>query len=141
MSSSPNTTILYVEDEESDVVMLRIAPDSIRVQNHLHVARNGEEALNYLQGTGPYADRELHPLPRLVLMDLNVPRVSGLRVLKWIHQESPFADLPVVVYTSSEDPKDAEECRQLRVNDFIVKPTGVDATIAAIRQITERWLA
>lgn len=135
-----NSLILYVEDEEADIMMLQFAMQSLQITNPFRAVGNGEEALAYLRGTGPYQDRQQHPVPGLVLLDLNIPRISGMKVLEWVRQEPLFAHLPVLIYTSSDDPKDRERARQLGANDYILKPMGIDKTMSAVQQIKERWL-
>ena len=132
--------ILYVEDEESDIMLLQFALQSVQVTNPFRAVTDGEAALAYLKGTGPYRDRNQHPLPGLVLLDLNIPRVPGIKVLEWIRQQPQFAHLPVVIYSSSDDPRDKERTHQLGANDYIVKPFGIDKTISVLQKMKERWL-
>lgn len=137
MSEKP---LLYVEDEPTDVLLLQFALKKAQITNPLQIAGDGEQAIAYLSGSGQYGNRENHPLPGLVLLDLNIPRFSGLEVLKWIREQPRFASLPVVVYTSSEDPMDQEQARQLGANDYIVKPPFVDKIAATLRKLVQQWL-
>jgi CheY-like chemotaxis protein len=98
MISQP--AILYVEDEKSDVLLLRVAFTRAGLLNPVHIAMDGAEAIDYLVGNRPFADRNQHPLPALVLLDLNLPKKSGFQVLSWIRQQPQFASLPVVIYTA-----------------------------------------
>src|SRR5512143_4339694 len=104
----PKPTILYIEDEESDIFLMRMALKKGQIDVNLKTVRDGESALDYLRGCGAYANRQEYPLPGLVLLDLNIPRVHGLKVLKWIREQPALAALPVVVYTSSEQPQDVK---------------------------------
>ncbi len=136
----PEKTILYVEDEETDIMLLECALKKARVSNPLATVKNGDEAVAYLMGKGQYADRAQHPLPGLVLLDLNLPRLSGMKVLQWIREQPHFASLPVVIYTSAEDPKQQEEAKQLGANDYIVKPSFVDVIAVTLQKLKQRWL-
>ena len=134
------SVILYVEDEDSDVILLRYALRKANISNPLQVAADGEEALAYLSGRGKYADREKYPLPCLVLLDLNLPRLGGMKVLEWIRGQGQLAELPVVIYTSSNQPKDLARAKALRANDYIVKPASIDKITEIMASIKERWL-
>src|SRR5438445_3052692 len=99
-----NRTILLVEDDENDVLFLTMALQAVGLTNPLHVVKDGRAAMDYFKGMGTYADRKQHPLPYLVLLDLKIPCVPGLEVLKWL-RERPGADsTAVVVLTSSAQP-------------------------------------
>ncbi len=136
-----NSLILYMEDEENDVMMLQFALKRLGISNPFKALKNGEEALAYLKGTGQYGDRTQYPIPGLILLDMNIPRVSGMKVLEWIRQQSQFASLPVVIYTSSELPAEIEKARQLGANDYIVKPSGMEKIMSAVQKIKDRWLS
>jgi CheY-like chemotaxis protein len=133
-------TVLYVEDEETDVLLLRLALKKAKIENALQVVQDGAEAVEYLSGGGRYENRGEYPVPDLVLLDLNLPRLSGVQVLQWIREQPNFANLPVVIYTSSEDPIDKEKTRVL-ANDYVVKPSLVDHIAAAMQKVNARWLA
>jgi CheY-like chemotaxis protein len=132
--------LLYVEDEDNDVIMLQFALKKLQDAHPLKVVQNGEEAVAYLDGGDKYADRTQYPLPALVLLDLNTPRLSGMKVLQWIRGQPQFASLPVVIYTSSENPTEMAQARQLGANDFIVKPSGIPEIMSVVQKLTERWL-
>ena len=136
----PEKAILYVEDEETDIMLVECALKKAQISNPLKTVKNGDEAVAYLMGKGQYADRAQHPLPGLVLLDLNLPRLSGMKVLQWIREQPQFASLPVVIYTSSEDPKQQEKAKQLGANDYIVKPPFVDEIAAILQKLKQRWL-
>ncbi len=132
--------ILYVEDEENDVFLLKCACERARLANPLKTVKNGDLAVAYLNGDEPYVDREQNPLPGLVLLDLNLPRRSGMKVLQWIRQQPQFGSLPVVIYTSSDKPKEQEQAMQLGANEYIMKPSRLDKIAAVVEQLKERWL-
>ncbi len=132
--------VLYAEDEEDDALLLKLAFEKVGLTQALLVVDDGEAAIEYLSGTGQFADRSQFPLPSLVLLDLNIPRVSGLQVLQWIRERPQFSSLPVVIYTSSEQPRDITEARQLGANDYIVKPSLMKNICDRVREVKARWL-
>ncbi len=132
--------ILYVEDEESDVILLRYALRKAKVSNPLLVVGDGEEGMAYLGGRGQYADREKYPLPALVLLDLNLPRVPGMKLLEWIRRQPSLTELPVVIYTSSNQPNDLKDAKRLNANEYVVKPSGIDKITEIVETLKERWL-
>jgi CheY-like chemotaxis protein len=132
---SNNPTLLYAEDEETDVLLLRLALKRSGLPHPLNVVVNGVEAIDYLAGTGVFADRSQHPLPCLVLLDLKMPLKSGFEVLAWIRQQPQFAALPVVVYTSSGGDADREQSRQLGATDYVVKKADVGEIAEWLRSI------
>jgi len=133
--------ILYVEDEKSDVLLLRVAFTRAGLTNPVHVAVDGAQAIDYLAGNGPFADRSQHPLPALVLLDLHLPKKSGFDVLSWIRQQPQFSSLPVVIYTSSVGLIDKGTARLLGATDYFVKRSGVTRIAELVRSLAERWLA
>src|SRR5437879_1930546 len=103
-----NRVILLVEDDENDVLFLTMALKSAELANSMHVVKDGREAMDYFQGTGRFSDRQQYPLPYLVLLDLKIPHVPGLEVLKWL-REQPISDSTmVIVLTSSSQPEDID---------------------------------
>ncbi len=133
-------SILYVEDEEADVLLMEYALKMAQIGNPLKSVCNGAELIAYLTGAGVYADREQFPFPGLVLLDLNLPRLSGLEVLRWIREQAQFASLPVVVYSSSEHPRDQERAKNFGANDYILKASRVEEMAQRIQGVKERWL-
>ena len=127
--------VLLVEDDRNDVLFMRRAWKEAGIRAPLAAVEDGEKALAYLSGTGVYADRSRYPEPSLVLLDLKIPLMSGLEVLRWIRQSSPRPDLPVCVLTSSEEPGDVAQARALGIRDFIVKPSGYSALVEIVRKL------
>ncbi len=140
-ASNSLAPVLYAEDEGDDVLLLEYAFKMAFIPNPLKVVRDGDEAVAYLSGDGPYADRGQHPLPGLVLLDLKMPRRSGLQVLRWIRHEPHLAGLPVVIYTSSEHPDDLQQAEALGANEYLIKPSLLGQMAEVMRRLTQRWLA
>lgn len=133
-------TVLYVEDEDSDVLLLRLAFEIAGLDALLISAGDGQEAICYLAGEGRFADRICHPLPNLILLDLNLPRQSGFDVLEWIRRQNHFISLPVIVYTSSLNAEDCAKAQRLGANDYVVKFSDVKEIAEFVRNVTSRWL-
>src|SRR5258706_12776145 len=117
-----NAPILLAEDDENDVFFLRRALARSGLGNPLIAVRDGQEAVDYLAGIGPYADRASHPLPGLIFLDLKMPRMNGFEVLLWLSSRPEFGELPVVVLTSSAQDSDIRKARELGADDYQVKP-------------------
>ena len=115
--------ILYAEDEKNDIFFLEHAFQSPASPYSLNAVPDGEQAIDYLAGKGRFADRARHPFPALVLLDINMPKKSGLEVLKWIRQQPSFKSLSVVMLTSSPRPEDMEHARLLGADDYLIKPS------------------
>ena len=135
-----NQAVLYIEDEENDVIFMRHAWTNAGARNPLHVVTDGEQALQYLSGEGKYANRDEHPMPGLILLDLKLPKLSGLNVLKWIRQQPEIHLLPVVVLSSSNSPQDVCDAYELRANAFLVKPPHAKALSETVASLKEFWL-
>ena len=132
--------VLYVEDDESDRFLMEKAFAKEGVVESLRMVGSGEEAIDYLSGKGVYADREQHPFPAVVLLDLNLGPVHGFEVLNWIRTQSAQANLPVVVFSSSVREEDHAEARRLGANRFITKPSLPSRFVEVVRMLKERWL-
>jgi CheY-like chemotaxis protein len=135
-----SATILLVEDNEDDVFLMRRALAGAGIVNPLQIAEDGQEAIDYLAGVGRYADREAHPLPAIVFLDLKLPIVMGLEVLAWIRANSAFAHTVVVVLTSSNEPSDLKEAYALGANSYVVKPPSPDQLLAMAKAFKWYWL-
>ena len=130
--------VLLVEDSDEDAELTLRALKKRRLANLVHRVRDGEEALEFLFGSGRYADRGTSP-PRVVLLDLKLPKVGGLEVLKAIRSDERTARTPVVVLTSSAEDRDLNDCYRLGVNSYIVKPVEFDAFFHAVEQLGLYW--
>ena len=129
--------VLLVEDDEGDVLMTREAFEFYKVRNPLHVVSDGEQALQFVRRTGPYADA---PRPGLILLDVNLPRVSGLEVLAQLKQDPEFRLIPVVMLTTSQAEEDILRSYSLHANAYVSKPVDFEQFMAAIRQIDDFFL-
>ena len=132
-------TILLVEDEENDVFFLQQAMQRAGLRNPLQVARHGREALEYFQGAGKFSNRQDFPLPSLVLLDLKLPYVMGLDVLKWIRQQ-PGLPVVVVILSSSKQEEDIATAYRLGANGYLVKPPDVGKLLDMAKSIKDFWL-
>jgi two-component system response regulator len=131
--------ILQVEDDANDVYFLNRAMRKAEVAHPIQVATDGQQAIDYLKGVGKFADRELFPLPCLVLLDLKLPRVMGLDVLKWIRQQSGLA-LVVVLLTASGEEADIAAAYRLGANAFLTKPSEMNKLHDMAKAIKDFWL-
>lgn len=132
--------ILLVEDNPDDVELTRIAFEEAKVANLLHVVSDGAEALDYLFARGKHAGRAAAPLPSLVLLDLNLPKVDGREVLQAIRGNEATRKLPVVVLTTSAEPFDIDATYALGVNSYIRKPVDFEQFVWAVKQVGLYWL-
>jgi CheY-like chemotaxis protein len=132
--------ILYAEDDENDVFLMERAFDKARVLNPLQTVIDGAAAIRYLSGVGEYGDRERYPMPCLVLLDLNLPRRSGLEVLKWIREQDAFHALPVVLLTSSSQARDIGSAYSLGANGYLVKPPSSDKLLELVTALRDTCL-
>lgn len=117
-------TILYVEDEPNDVLFMRLGFQALNEGPRLRDVQDGRTAMAYLLGEGVYADRAIHPLPQLVLLDLNLPSISGFDLLRWMRQEPSLKELPVVIFSSSGRPEDRSQAKELGADDYLLKPVS-----------------
>jgi two-component system, response regulator len=132
--------ILLVEDNPSDIGLTQRALAKSRIANDLVVAEDGQDALDYLLGGGAYAGRDVTQLPTLVLLDLKLPRVDGLEVLRRIRTETLTRRLPVVILTSSKEEQDLATSYDLGVNSYIRKPVDFEQFAQAIEHLGLYWL-
>ena|SRR5882762_1138308 len=132
--------ILIAEDREDDILLMRRAFRSAAIPNPIHVVRDGDEAIAYLQGEAQYANRAEYPLPALMLLDLKMPRVDGFEVLRWLRGQPGLSTLRVIVLTSSSDMGDVNRAYHLGANSFLVKPTDFENFVAMTRFLHDHWL-
>lgn len=133
-------TILLVEDNQSDIDLTKRALDKARIMNELIIAEDGEEALDYIFGMGPYAGRDPHQMPAMVLLDLKLPGIDGLEVLRRIRGNAITHRQPVVILTSSKEEQDVATSYDLGVNSYIRKPVDFYQFAESIRYLGLYWL-
>jgi CheY-like chemotaxis protein len=134
------STILLVEDERNDVFLLQHSFETAGISNPLQVVEDGQQAIDYLAGTGKYADRAQYPMPCLVLLDLKLPVKSGHDVLRWIHRRPALRRLVVIVLSSSRARNDVDEAYQLGARSYLVKPLTMSARLELAKAIKHYWL-
>ncbi|MBN2003279.1 MAG: response regulator [Anaerolineae bacterium] len=132
--------ILLVEDNPSDVGLTQRALRKSHIANELTVTENGQEALDYLFGDGAYAGRDVMQLPALVLLDLKLPRVDGLEVLRRIRADARTRRLPVVILTTSKEEEDVAAGYDLGANSYIRKPVDFEQFVQAVQHLGLYWL-
>ena len=135
-----NHTVLLVEDDENDVFFMERAFREAGITTPLHVVNDGRQAIDYFCGKGKFTDRKRWPLPCLMLLDLKLPYVLGLDVLKWLRTHSEFRSIVVVVLTSSKQDTDIERAYALGANSYLVKPPDVQQLVAMVKKIKEYWM-
>ncbi|HEX7958990.1 MAG TPA: response regulator [Terriglobales bacterium] len=141
MVDSPQPgTILLIEDEAADVALLIRAFKQSGVTNPIRNLRDGEQALAYLEGIGEFSDREKNPLPILVLLDLRLPRMSGLELLQWMRPRKHLRRIPVVVLTVEKDPSYMEAAYDLGANSYLIKSPKEQDVLRVVELIQQYWI-
>ena len=133
-------SVLLVEDDPNDVALTQRAFARAGFANPLQTVNDGEQAIAYLAGQAPYADRRRHPLPMLVLLDLKLPRRSGFEVLTWLRGTQNIRRLPVVVLTSSQHSPDVDRAYDAGANSYLVKPVAFEGLLSVIRTLGLYWI-
>lgn len=132
--------ILLVEDDLNDIFLVKRAFKIARIHSPLHVVTDGQEAISYLRGEGKYGDRQQYPLPRLIVMDIKMPRKSGFEVLDWVKRDSRvLRRIPVVIVSLSEDPADINRAYEAGANAYMVKPVEFQGVEHLFESITHYW--
>jgi len=139
MFMDENQTILLVDDNVDDLMLLRMAFQKAEFKNQLQIVRNGEEAIQYLKGEGSYSDRDQCPLPAVMLLDLNMPMKDGFDVLSWVRAQPALKRLSIIILTSSMRIEDVERAFDLGASSYLVKPSRIEALIDMIRCLHD-WL-
>jgi len=135
-----NGTILLVEDNPDDVALTERALKKARIANSVVVARDGPEALDFLLGTGPYAGRDTGIMPEVILLDLKLPKMDGLEVLRRLRGDQRTRLLPVVILTSSKEDRDLTRSYELGANSYIRKPVDFKQFVKAVQDLGLYWL-
>ncbi len=132
--------LLVVEDDENDIFFLKRAFDRSGVTNPLSIVQSGQEAIDYLRGENNFSDRTQYPFPAMVLLDLKLPCVNGIDVLRWIRKQPEYVGLPVIVLTSSTLKTDIEEAYASGANSYVVKPASPEVLANMMRDFANWWL-
>jgi len=136
-----SSTVLYVEDDESDRFFMQLAFAGLGLESAFFTVPDGRIAIDYLSGNGPFADRAVHPIPGIMLLDLNLPVVSGFEVLEWIRKQPNYVQLPVVIFSSSSLEQDRLKARELGANEYLQKPTSGLRFAEIAAGLREKWLS
>ena len=131
--------ILHVEDDPNDVLLVSLAFRKLGSPAVLRVVNDGEQAVQYLGGQGEYSNRQVNPFPSLVLLDLKLPRRSGLEVLSWVRGRDDVRRLPIVVLTSSNQRSDVNRAYDLGTNSYLVKPSGLEELVTITKNLIGYW--
>jgi two-component system response regulator len=134
-----NRVILLVEDDDLDADLASRAFQRAKVTSALVRVRDGMEALDYLFARGKYAARDVHDLPVFVLLDLNIPKINGLKVLEAIREDESIRHLPVIILTSSGEERDRLGAYKHFANSYVIKPLDYDQFVAAAQQLSLYW--
>jgi CheY-like chemotaxis protein len=140
MNTIKSQTILLVEDEENDIVFMKMAFEKAGLAGALQVAEDGAEALDYLGGSGSFADRGRFPVPALVFLDLKLPKIMGMDVLKWIRDQPALDTMIVIILTSSQQRSDIQKACALRANSYLVKPSNPRGLDELVDLAKRYWL-
>ena len=140
MSDLNGIEVLLVEDNERDAELTMRAFKKCNLQNKLCWVKDGVEALEFMSGKGAFADRDARELPRLILLDLKMPRLNGIDVLRSLKADERTHAIPIVIMTSSNQERDLNACYELGVNGYVTKPIGFTELTNAVAKIGLFWL-
>ena len=132
--------LLLVEDDANDILLVQRAFRKANLTIPIHVVQDGDAAVGYLSGDTPYEDRREYPLPLLILLDLKLPRRSGLEVLEWVKTRPVIRRIPIVVLTSSRENIDVDHAYEIGANSYLVKPVTSSALESMIEALDRFWL-
>jgi two-component system, response regulator len=141
MMDNQSIEILLVEDNPNDVELELRAFKKNNLANKVFVVRDGAEALDYLFGTGPYTNRQGYVRPKVILLDLKLPKISGMDVLRKVRADERTKTIPVVILTSSKEERDLVESYKLGVNSYITKPIEFDTFVGVSAELGLYWLS
>jgi CheY-like chemotaxis protein len=132
--------ILHVEDNENDVFLLNRALSIADIAHPIQVVRNGAQAVDYLEGAAPFADRRNYPLPSLILLDWNMPQMNGLEFLAWRQHQPLFRRIPVIMLTSVAQATDVTAAYEAGANGYLAKPLTFDGLVEVAKALRTYWL-
>jgi CheY-like chemotaxis protein len=133
-------TVLLVEDQATDVLLVKRAFSRANSSTVVQTVSDGDAAVAYLLGEGEFGDRARFPFPHLLLLDLKLPRRSGLEVLEWVRKHGHFHRLPTIMLTSSSEMSDVNQAYDLGVNSYLSKPTAFEDLIRLVQTIDDYWV-
>src|SRR5438045_4400755 len=133
--------ILVADDSEEDIFILQRAFIKAGIDVRISSVKDGQEAVDYLAGEGEFKDRTAHPLPRLMLLDLKMPKMDGFDVLRWLEKHPKLKRLPVTVLTSSDEDKDVDRAYDLGANSYVVKPGSLVGYVGLVEKLGDYWMA
>lgn len=132
-------TILLVEDDENDATLVRLAFQKNNIANPVQWVKDGLEAVAYLNGEDAFADRKVYPFPEVLIVDLKMPRMSGLELLTWIRDHPDYRVIPTIIMTASRLDADIEEAYTLGANTYMVKPPSLDELAKMVKLAHDYW--
>ena len=133
-------TVLHIDDDRNDVELFRAAARKANAQFAIHNVSDGEQAMAYLNGRGIYRNRQLYPLPALILLDLKMPRATGFEVLRWIRNHPEVGDLPVIILSGSELQDDIQQAYATGADFYMVKPLGFNELVNLVKELNAAWV-
>jgi CheY-like chemotaxis protein len=139
MGGHSHFTVLLVEDDLNDIFLVKRAFKRANLPTPLQVVTDGEEAVQYLIGEGKYTDRRAYPMPHLIVMDIKMPRKTGLEVLEWIKKDGFLKRIPVIIVSSSDQASDINRAYELGANAYMVKPVDFQEVENLFQSITHYW--
>ena len=140
MADAALGTIMLIEDEATDSLLIQRAFEKAGVANPIQTLAHGDKALAYLEGIGEYADRAKYPLPIFILLDLKLPGMSGLQLLKWIRTRKELRLIPVVVLTNSSDDAEVKSAYEAGANSYLLKPADRKEVFRVVQLVQTYWL-
>jgi CheY-like chemotaxis protein len=132
-------SILVADDDAQDTMLVQMAVERAALHLRLESVKDGEEAIDYLMGRERYADRHAHPFPRMMLLDLKMPRLNGFDVLNFVRNQPGLRQLPIVIFSSSDDPKDIRRAYDAGANSYLCKPHSNDDLSALLKALDDYW--
>jgi DNA-binding response OmpR family regulator len=139
MVGADHRCLLLVEDNHDDIIFMEQAFREAGLAYPYRVLSDGVEVIEYLEGRSDYADRKRFPLPSHVLLDLKLPRKSGLEILDWVRRHRDFEDLSVIILSSSKEASDIARARELGIDDYLVKPVSYAHLLGMVKGVVETW--
>jgi CheY-like chemotaxis protein len=140
MTTKQFDPLLIAEDSDEDFEVLQLLMQQMEVQNPIYRCTNGDKVLDFLYQDGDYNNAEFAPRPSVILLDLNLPGTDGRDVLEQLKQDQKFKEIPIVVFTTSSNPKDVEFCYQKGANGYLIKPVDSDALEKTVQAFVDYWL-